>query len=128
MNKHHEIALQQAQDWLTEVDAEAFLNDFLELQENACGPSVDEFIQTLHISTQSLFDLSSENSWDDTYTNVTTLNLSEGEIQDILRGFESIVVIKCANDDIYSFKDMKSLNINDCFSDESLNEDDFLAA
>ena len=47
MNKHHEIALQEAKNWLENVDADEFLNDFLELQDQACGPTVDEFMQAL---------------------------------------------------------------------------------
>ena len=37
------------------VDADDFLNDFLELQDQACGPTVDEFMQALHIPTYALF-------------------------------------------------------------------------
>ena len=29
------------------VDADDFLNDFLELQDQACGPTVDDFMQAL---------------------------------------------------------------------------------
>ena len=47
MNKHHEIALQEAKNWLENVDADEFLNDFLELQDQACGPTVDEFIKNV---------------------------------------------------------------------------------
>ena len=54
MNKHHEIALQEAKNWLENVDADEFLNDFLELQDQACGPTVDEFVQALHIPTYAL--------------------------------------------------------------------------
>ena len=42
------------------VDAEKFLNDFLELQDQACGPTVDEFMQALHIPTYALFGLTNE--------------------------------------------------------------------
>ena len=41
MIKHHEIALQEAKNWFENVDADEFLNDFLELQDQACGPTVD---------------------------------------------------------------------------------------
>lgn len=37
------------------VDADEFLNDFLELQDQACGPTVDEFMQALHIPTYALW-------------------------------------------------------------------------
>ena len=47
MNKHHEIALQEAKNWLENVDADEFLNDFVELQDQACGPTVDEFIKNV---------------------------------------------------------------------------------
>ena len=42
------------------VDADEFLNDFLELQDQACGPTVDEFMQALHIPTYALFGLTNE--------------------------------------------------------------------
>ena len=37
-----------------------FLNDFLELQDQACGPTVDELMQALHIPTYALFGLTNE--------------------------------------------------------------------
>ena len=42
------------------VDADDFLNDFLELQDQSCGPTVDEFMQALHIPTYALFGLTNE--------------------------------------------------------------------
>ena len=42
------------------VDADEFLNDFLELQDQACGTTVDEFMQALHIPTYALFGLTNE--------------------------------------------------------------------
>ena len=42
------------------VDADDFLNDFLELQDQACGPTVDEFMQALHMPTYALFGLTNE--------------------------------------------------------------------
>ena len=40
-------ALQEAKNWLENVDADEFLNDFVELQDQACGPTVDEFIKNV---------------------------------------------------------------------------------
>lgn len=104
MNKHHEIALQEAKNWLENVDADEFLNDFLELQDQACGPTVDEFMQALHIPTYALFGLTNEDYWANPYTDVISLNLSEHEMQRILELFDATRAgrtQRCANDEIY---------------------------
>lgn len=63
------------------VDADEFLNDFLELQDQACGPTVDEFMQALHIPTYALFGLTNE---DLDYTEQEWLKLSKTEKDEFL--------------------------------------------
>jgi hypothetical protein len=53
MKTHHEIALQEAEDWLANVDTDEFLDEFLKLQDKSCGPTVDEFIQTFNIPNET---------------------------------------------------------------------------
>ena len=131
MNKHHQVALQDAKEWLANVDADEFLNEFLELQGQTCGPTVDEFMETLHVPTYALFGLSNEDYWLSPYTDVVSLNLSEHEIKRILEQFKTTPLNckqKCANDDIYGLKHLTLHNYSDSFICESLDEDDFLAA
>jgi len=131
MNKYHEIALQEAKNWLAHVDADEFLDEFLELQDQACGPSVDEFMQALHIPTYALFGLTNEDYWSDPYTAVISLNLSEHEMQRILELFDLTRVNRthrCANDEIYSFKHSTLYNSSDSFMSDTLDEDYSLVA
>ncbi|MEN8319749.1 hypothetical protein [Acinetobacter junii] len=131
MNKHHEVALLDAKEWLANVDADEFLNEFLELQEHSCGPSIDEFMQILHIPTYALFGLANEDYWENPYTDVTSLNLSEHEMQRILELFDSTRVCKiqrCANDEVYGFKNSTLYNSSDSFMSDSIDEDYSLVA
>lgn len=57
MNTYYESILESATEWLDTVDENVFLQDFLELQNNATGPTIDEFLATFSISTNSLFGL-----------------------------------------------------------------------
>ena len=107
------------------------MNDFLELQDQACGPTVDEFMQALHIPTYALFGLTNEDYWANPYTDVISLNLSEHEMQRILELFDATRAgrtQRCANDEIYSFKHSTFYNSSDSFMSESLDEDYSLVA
>lgn len=46
MKNRHEKVLNSAKEWLSTVDRDEFINDLLELQEQATGPTVDEFLST----------------------------------------------------------------------------------
>lgn len=45
MNKRYKQILVDAEEFLEHVDADEFLDTFLELQENCSGPTIDEFLR-----------------------------------------------------------------------------------
>lgn len=57
MNKYHEEVLNSAKEWLSSIDEEVFLKEFFELQEEAAGPTVDEFLLNFNLETTSLFGI-----------------------------------------------------------------------
>lgn len=53
--KHHQKALDDAKDWLENVDADIFLDEFIKLNQQAIDagiPSVDEFIESFNLPDQ----------------------------------------------------------------------------
>jgi preprotein translocase subunit Sss1 len=49
VSEHHEKMLEEAKEWLENVDADEFLEKILEFQKNAGGPTVDEFINSFNL-------------------------------------------------------------------------------
>lgn len=49
MNKRYEAMLKSAKDLLENMDTDVFLDKFLELQEQATGPNIDEFMSSTSI-------------------------------------------------------------------------------
>lgn len=56
MNKKYEAILKSAKDLLENMDTDVFLDKFLELQEHATGPNIDEFISSISTSDSFLKD------------------------------------------------------------------------
>lgn len=48
MNDKHKATLDAVQNWLDNVDPDEFINEMLELQEQATGPTCDEFIASFN--------------------------------------------------------------------------------
>lgn len=57
MRNRHERVIDSAKEWLNTVDREEFIAELLELQAESSGPTVDEFLSTFTLSTNSLFNL-----------------------------------------------------------------------
>lgn len=49
MNNKYKSTLDAVQNWLDDVDPDEFINEMLELQEQATGPTCDEFIDSFNI-------------------------------------------------------------------------------
>lgn len=49
MNDKYKSTLESVKDWLDNVDPDEFINEMLELQEQATGPTCDEFIDSFNI-------------------------------------------------------------------------------
>lgn len=49
MNAKQQAVLENAKEFLKNVDPDEFLDTFLELQENATGPTCDEFIASFNL-------------------------------------------------------------------------------
>lgn len=64
MNNKYETILKSAKDLLESMDTDVFLDKFLELQEHATGPNIDEFTSSISTSGSFLSDTSSYTSLD----------------------------------------------------------------
>ena len=49
MNDKYKSTLEAVKDWLDNVDPDEFINEMLELQEQATGTTCDEFIDSFNI-------------------------------------------------------------------------------
>ena len=49
MNNKYESTLEAVQNWLDDVDPDEFINEMSELQEQATGPTCEEFIASFNI-------------------------------------------------------------------------------
>lgn len=49
MNNKYESTLEDVQNWLDNVDPDEFIDQMLELQEQATGPTCEEFIGSFNI-------------------------------------------------------------------------------
>lgn len=47
--EYEESVRKSALEWLDEIDAEAFAQQFIELERNACGPTVAEYLEFMNI-------------------------------------------------------------------------------
>lgn len=56
MNNKYEAILKSAKDLLESMDTDVFLDKFLELQEHATGPNIDEFTSSISTSGSFLSD------------------------------------------------------------------------
>ena len=54
MEEHLKNALQKGRQALAQADSDELLKDFLEFEENAVGPTVNEMFAVLHIPTSAL--------------------------------------------------------------------------
>ena len=49
MNDKYKSILESVEDWLDNVDPDKFIDEMLELQEQANGPTCEEFIASFNI-------------------------------------------------------------------------------
>lgn len=116
MQKHHEIALKAADEWLDNVDSSEFLKKFIELQKKSTGPTVNEFIESMHIPTHAIFGLT-DFDWSDPFTDVESLILSKHDSEYLQAKFkEKFSLDNCANDKFYKLDEQKRINTNNSFS------------
>lgn len=116
MKKHHIDMLEAAKNLLANMSSDELLDEFLELQENSCGPTVHDFFQSLMLSTNDLYGFKSIKNDKDFYDDMYKMDLSEWSIHCILR-HSADFNIKSANDEKYHLhpQEMKK---NDSFLDE----------
>ncbi len=109
MHKHHIDLIESAKAILSNLSSDELLDDFLELQGNACGPTVYEFFESFTISTNEFFEsistnesngFSNINFKNDSYLEMSKMDISDWAIPYIL-GFNEELNIESANDDIY---------------------------
>ena len=55
MKTHHIDMLEAAKKLLAEMDSNELINEFLELQTDACGTSVDDFFKIMMRTTDDLY-------------------------------------------------------------------------
>lgn len=116
MQKHHEIALKAADEWLNNVDSSEFLKKFIELQKKSMGPTVNEFIESMHIPTHEIFGLT-DFDWSDPFTDVESLILSKHDSEYLQAKFkETFSLNNCANDKFYKLDEDKKITTNNSFS------------
>ena len=48
MNDKYKSTLESVKDWLDNVDPDEFINEMLEFQKQATGPTCDEFIASFN--------------------------------------------------------------------------------
>ena len=48
LNDKYKSTLESVEDWLDNVDPDEFINEMLELQEQATGPTCEEFIASFN--------------------------------------------------------------------------------
>jgi len=118
MKKHHKDMLEAAKNLLANIPSEDLLDEFLELQENSCGPTVRDFFQSLMSSTNELYGLMFLNNNKDSYAGMYKMDLSEWSIPCIL-SHSADFNIKSANDEKYHLhpQEMKK---NDSFLNEDI--------
>ncbi len=116
MKKHHIDMLEAAKNLLANMSSDELLDEFLELQENSCGPTVQDFFQSLMLSTNELYSFVHLNDEKYIYADTYKLDLSEWSIPCIL-SHSTDFDIKSANDDKYHLhpQEMKK---NNSFLDE----------
>ena len=100
MYKHHIDLIESAKAILSDLSSDELLDDFLELQGNACGPTVYEFFESISISTNDFYGFSNINLENDSYLEMFKMDISGWAIPRIL-GFNEELDIESANDDIY---------------------------
>ena len=108
--------LEAAKNLLANMSSDELLDEFLELQENSCGPTVHDFFQSLMLSTNDLYGFKPIKNDKDFYDDMYKLDLSEWSIRCILR-YSADFNIKSANDEKYHLhpQEMKK---NNSFLDE----------
>lgn len=112
MKNRHEKVLNSAKEWLSTVDRDEFINDLLELQGQATGPTVDEFLSTFTNSTASLFGLSDnvneKSLFDDLpLSNSVSLKISRTARNETIASFEknnSICTMKSMISNIFDLE------------------------
>lgn len=58
LSPHHQKALDDAKDWLENVDADSFLDEFIKLNQQAIDagiPSVDDFVKSFNLPDHLIY-------------------------------------------------------------------------
>lgn len=100
MKQHHIKVIEVARALLENMSSDELLDDFLELQANACGPTVYEFFKSINISTNELYGFANICSEEDSYLEMSKMDISDWAISTILDSNENFDIIS-ANDDLY---------------------------
>lgn len=102
MKQHHIKVIEAARTLLANMSSDELLDDFLELQANACGPTVYEFFEAIYSSTNELYGFANFRTEDSSYLEMFKMDISDWAISNIL-DHNPEFEIKSANDDIYHF-------------------------
>lgn len=113
--------LEAAKNLLASIDSDELLDEFLELQENACGPTIQDFFKTIMRSTNDLFGFSDFTAQAESFVDMDKINIADWSVRFILNSSRDFN-IKSANDDKYHLYPQEMKN-NESF----LNEDDYFA-
>lgn len=120
MKKHHIDLIENAKILLESIDSDDLLEEFLELQEKACGPSVHDFFQNMTKTTSNLYCFQNNLIQISSDKEMFKMDISDWGIPCIL-SLSKDFDIKSANDDKYHLnpKEVKKfdsfVNKDDCF-------------
>jgi hypothetical protein len=120
MKTHHIDMLEAAKKLLAEMDSNELINEFLELQTDACGPSVDDFFKIMMRTTDDLYGFNIDNT-NGLFSSTYIMELSDWAIPCILSHSKDFD-IKSANDEKYHL-DLQEIKNTNSF----LIRDDFYA-
>lgn len=123
MHKHHIDLIESAKVILSSISSDELLDDFLELQGNACGPTVYEFFESISISTNNLYGFINLDLKNEAFFEMFKMDISDWKNSFILNCNEELE-FESANDDIYHLnpKEIKKVQsfLSDDFDDYAL--------
>lgn len=132
MHKHHIDLIESAKAILSNLSSDELLDDFLELQGNACGPTVYEFFESISISTNEFYGFSNINLENDSYLEMFKLEMFKMDISDWaiprILGFNEELDIESANDDIYHLHPKEIKKVQSFLTDDYDDYDDYALA